>query len=196
MTKIIGLTGGIGSGKSKVLTVFEKLGVPCYKTDIVAKRLMVEEPSIKNEIIKLLGPKSYKINSLNTQFISSKIFKNKNILEEINNIVHPKVSRDFLNWSKVQNKSFLIKESAILFESGFNLYCDKIILIHSPYELRIKRIIKRDSLERQEIINRINNQMDDESKINLSDYVIENIKWEETYKEVLKIYDIINIKLI
>ena len=194
MSKIIGLTGGIGSGKSKILSVFENFGVPCYNSDIKAKNIMENDLEVKKSIINLIGPDSYFNNNLNTSFISHKVFNNSRILKLLNEIIHPKVKDDFFLWIKFQKKSFVIIETAILFESGLNLKCDKIILVSSPLNLRLDRIIKRDKMKKNDILKRINNQLNFDSKIKDSDFIINNINWDNTLNDINKILNILNKK--
>tara|TARA_B100001057_G_scaffold32243_1_gene29278 strand:- start:2669 stop:3271 length:603 start_codon:yes stop_codon:yes gene_type:complete len=194
MTKIIGLTGGIGTGKSKILSVFEDFGVPCYNSDIEAKNIMENDLEVKNSIIDLIGPDSYFNNNLNTQFISHKVFNNLKLLKLLNEIIHPKVKNDFFLWVKFQKKSFVIIETAILFESGLNLKCDKIILVSSPLNLRLDRIIKRDKIKKNDILKRINKQLNFNTKIKDSDFIINNIFWDNTLDDIYKILDILNKK--
>ena len=194
MIKIIGLTGGIGSGKSKILSVFENFGVPCYNSDIKAKNIMENDLDVKKSIINLIGPDSYFNNNLNTRFISNKVFNNSRILKLLNEIIHPKVKDDFFLWIKFQKKSFVIIETAILFESGLNLKCDKIILVSSPLNLRLDRIIKRDKMKKNDILKRINNQLNFDTKIKDSDFNINNINWDNTLNDIKKILNILNKK--
>jgi dephospho-CoA kinase len=194
MSKIIGLTGGIGAGKSKILSVFENFGVPCYNSDIKAKNIMENDLEVKKSIINLIGPDSYFNNNLNTPFISHKVFNNSRILKLLNEIIHPKVKDDFFLWIKFQKKSFVIIETAILFESGLNLKCDKIILVSSPLKLRLDRIIKRDKMKKNDILKRINNQLNFDTKIKDSDFIINNINWDNTLNDINKILNILNKK--
>ena len=194
MIKIVGLTGGIGTGKSKILSVFENFGVPCYNSDIVAKNIMENDLEVKKSIINLIGPDSYFNNNLNTSFISHKVFNNSRILKLLNEIIHPKVKDDFFLWIKFQKKSFVIIETAILFESGLNLKCDKIILVSSPLNLRLDRIIKRDKMKKNDILKRINNQLNFDTKIKDSDFNINNINWDNTLNDIKKILNILNKK--
>ena len=194
MSKIIGLTGGIGSGKSKILLAFEALGVPCYNSDIKAKKIMEDNLEAKNSIIDLIGPDSYYNNKLNSSYISSKVFNDNKLLNSLNKIIHPKINSDFTSWIKFQNKPFVVIETAVLFESGLNFKCDKIIIVNAPLGLRLKRIIKRDKIKKNEIMKRINNQINFENKINESDFFINNTDWDETLIEVNRIFNILKKK--
>ena len=194
MSKIIGLTGGIGSGKSKILLAFEALGDPCYNSDIKAKKIMEDNLEAKNSIIDLIGPDSYYNNKLNSSYISSKVFNDNKLLNSLNKIIHPKINSDFTSWIKFQNKPFVVIETAVLFESGLNFKCDKIIIVNAPLGLRLKRIIKRDKIKKNEIMKRINNQINFENKINESDFFINNTDWDETLIEVNRIFNILKKK--
>ena len=155
---------------------------------------MENDLDVKKSIINLIGPDSYFNNNLNTRFISNKVFNNSRILKLLNEIIHPKVKDDFFLWIKFQKKSFVIIETAILFESGLNLKCDKIILVSSPLNLRLDRIIKRDKMKKNDILKRINNQLNFDSKIKDSDFIINNINWDNTLNDINKILNILNKK--
>lgn len=184
---IVGLTGGIGSGKTTVAKMFNKLGVPIYVSDIEAKRIMITNDNVISRIQKLLGNDAYINGELNRAFIASKVFDKKELLEQLNKIVHPAVKEDFIQWSKAQETDYVIKESAILFESGSAADCDLVITVTAPMEERINRVVERDNASREEIKKRIENQISDEEKITRSDYVINNILMTETIAQVKNI---------
>ncbi len=186
---IVGLTGGIGSGKTTVARFFEELDIPIYISDTEAKRLMNVSPEIRREIIKLLGPDSYTPDGLNRKYIADKVFKNKQLLEKLNAIVHPRVATNFANWYKQQDSPYVIKEAAILFENGGYKQCDFMILVTAPIQDRIARIKKRDQSSEEEILNRMASQWDDARKTALSDITVENIILEETRRKVLRIHN-------
>ncbi|NQY05928.1 MAG: dephospho-CoA kinase [Flavobacteriaceae bacterium] len=171
---VVGLTGGIGRGKTTVAKYFEKLGVPVYISDIEAKRLMRAHTEVKTKIIALLGEDSYVDGDLNRTYIASKIFNDKSLLEQINGIVHPAVTKDFEYWITTQNASFVIKETAILFEIDGHKSCDFVITVVAPLEDRIKRIMQRDQLSREQVLKKIDNQFSDEIRLKLSDFAIFN----------------------
>ncbi|WP_445719056.1 dephospho-CoA kinase [Flavobacterium sp.] len=191
MTKIIGLTGGIGSGKSTVAHYIASKGIPVYIADDEAKKIM-EQPNIIQKIQDLFSESVLTNDSkLNRKKIAELVFNAPDKLEQLNAIVHPEVQLHFQNWLKEHNDfSFVIKEVAILFETGGNKVCDKVILITAPKELRIQRAMKRDNLTKSEILVRINNQLPDSKKRKLSDFVIENIDLNNTF---LKIDEILKI---
>ena len=186
--KIIGLTGGIGSGKSTVANMFKELGVPVYNSDERAKYLMNTSLDIKSQLIKLLGEEAYKGDKLNRSFIAEKVFSNTNLLAKLNDIVHPIVRNDFIDWTKKQDYSYVIQETALLFENKAQDLYDSIILVTAPIETRIIRVVDRDKSSREQVIARMNNQLDDEAKLNLSNYVIENIDLERTSSNVLQVH--------
>lgn len=185
---IVGLTGGIGSGKTTVAKQFLELGVPVYIADVEAKKLMNRSKVIKRKLIKLFGNEAYINDKLNKPFIANLIFSDKAYLQKMNAIVHPRVTRHFEKWTLKQNTPYLIKEVAILFENGGYKTCDYVVTVIAPKELKIKRLLKRDYTTKTKIEAIMNNQWDDEKKIPLSDFVIENIDLEQTKNQVLKIH--------
>ncbi|MCW1148289.1 dephospho-CoA kinase [Flavobacterium lacisediminis] len=191
MTKIIGLTGGIGSGKSTVANYIASKGIPVYIADEEAKNIM-ERADVKQRIQNLFSESILnKDNTLNRKKIAELVFNNSRKLKELNAIVHPEVQLHFKNWLKEhENFPFIIKEVAILFETGGHNQCDKVILITAPEDLRIERAMKRDNVSKESILARIKNQLPEASKIELSDFVIENIILQKTLlktDEILKI---------
>lgn len=171
--KTVGLTGGIGSGKTTVARMFKNLGIPIYIADDEAKKLM-HSNKIKKNIIALFGEKAYQENQLNRTYIASKVFKDKRLLDELNQIVHPEVAKHFKNWLKKQKAPYVIKEAAILFENGSYKQCDKTILVISNKQKRIERVVKRDLSTTKKVLDVIENQWPDEKKITLADFVLEN----------------------
>jgi dephospho-CoA kinase len=183
------LTGGIGSGKSTVGSMFQELGVPVYNSDDRAKRLMNTSKKIKKQLLGLLGSKAYSGDELNRAFIAKKVFNDTDLLAQLNAIVHPAVRKDFIEWTKKQDTPYVIQESALLFENKVQESYDKIVLVTTPTALRIERILARDKTTREQIMERMKNQLDDEIKIKLSDYIIENIDLERTSSEVQKLHE-------
>ena len=192
MPKIIGLTGGIGSGKSKVALRFSALGIPCYIADDRAKDLMNTSAHLKEAVCKVFGSESYLDGVLNRPYIASLVFKDASALAQLNALVHPAVAQDFIGWVAVQEAPYVIKEAAILFENGGSKLCDSVILITAPEALRLKRVLERDNSSVEAIQDRMSKQWSDDRKIPLADYHIENMEWDDT---VLKI-DAIHQKLI
>ena len=183
----IGLTGGIGSGKSTVARIFEVLGIPVYYADAEAKRLMNEDPILRQSVIDAFGPLSYADGLLDRKYISEIVFNNKERLNQLNLIVHPATIRDAESWIAQQNSHYIIKEAALLFESGANKHLDKVIGVSSPESLRIERTIKRDGLTYDEVLVRMKKQMNEEEKLRLCDYVIYNDEVQPVISQVLEL---------
>ena len=193
--QIIGLTGGIGSGKSTVAKMFEALGIPVYYADDEAKALMQRSKIIKRKLIKKFGEKVYQNNQLNRAYLASKIFKDKEALAYVSSVVHPKVAQHFKRWIQKQTAPYILQENAILFENGSYKNFDKIITVTAPLETKINRVIKRDNTNRKQVLSRINNQLSDADKIEKSDFVITNINLKETQEQVEEIHrSILNFK--
>lgn len=170
----IGITGGIGSGKSVVASLLRLSGIPVYIADKESKRLTETSLVIRKKLTDLLGPDLYTENGLNKKLLASYIFSNPAMLKQVNGIIHPEVNRDFTAWTKAQDTTFCAIESAILFESGFDRAVDIRLMVYAPMELRIARALKRDAVSRGELIDRMKAQMSDEIKKEHSDYVIYN----------------------
>lgn len=190
---IVGLTGGIGSGKTTVANYFKKLGVPVYIADDCAKELMLKNP-IKREIINLFGAESYNsLGKLNRKYLASKAFNNKEQLEKLNKIVHPRVREDLELWVKKQEAPYVLYEAAILFESkNYQSYIDYSIVVTAPKNERIKRIKKRDQISDRQIEARMKNQWSQKRKEKLADWVIVNRDFAKTEKKVVKLHHILS----
>lgn len=171
---VAGITGGIGSGKSTAAKFFEELGIPVYNSDTRAKIIQNENSEVKVKIIEAFGKEAYNENGLNKPFISKQVFQDNEKLKILNSIVHPAVFKDFEDWKTDQKADIIMKEAAILIESGSYKDCDVVISVIVDIEKRIARTIKRDSLTREEILSRINNQISDEERIAKSDFIIDN----------------------
>jgi len=175
--KLIGLTGGIGSGKSMVATIFSNLGIPVYESDSRAKQLMETDETTRNAVIELLGSKAFVDDQLNRTWIASQVFSDQDKLDQLNAIIHPTVFKDLMSWAEQdqqKNAPYLIQESAILFEENLTERFHAIILVVADQETRIARVIARDNVPREKVMKRIQHQWPDERKIPLSDYVIFN----------------------
>lgn len=185
----VGLTGGIGSGKTTVSNFLLDYGIPVYNSDSKGKTLMNTNLELKNNIVSIFGERVYDNGILNTNLLSSIVFNDSTKIEQLNNLVHPKVAQDFNQWvGKNNNKPILVKEAAILIESGAYLNMDKIILVVSEKSIRINRVSKRDNSDLESIEKRINLQLTDNEKIKYADYIIENNSSLEHLKlEVLKV---------
>jgi len=194
MTKIIGLTGGIGSGKTTVANYFKSYGIPVYIADDEARKIM-QSADIMEAIKDLFGADVFENETLNREKLAKIVFNNPESLEKLNGIVHPAVKKHFEQWL-LQNLEapYVIYEAAILFESGRYKDCDIIITVTAPIESRIQRVIKRDNTTRELVLKRINAQWTDEKRISKSDFVIENIAIEPTKLEIDRILKILKIK--
>lgn len=185
---IVGLTGGIGSGKTTVANYFKALNVPVYIADNEAKALMDRSKVIKRKLIKLFGDEAYVDNTLNKPFIASQIFSNQDLLKKMNAIVHPKVAKHFSNWVKKQNVPYVISEVAIIFENGSQGKYDYIITVVAPEQTRLNRVIKRDNSSEAKVKAIMNNQWTDQQKTEHSDFVINNTDLKDTKLQVENIH--------
>lgn len=185
---LVGLTGGIGSGKTTVAKLFEDLGIPIYIADVEAKALMNRSKVIKRKLIALFGNEAYVDGTLNRPFLAQQIFNDKALLAKMNAIVHPKVASHFKRWVAKQKSAYYIKESAILFENDNAKHCDVVITVTAPEAIRIARVIARDDSSEAKVKAIINNQLSDAIKIEQSDFVITNIDLKSTKQQVLDIH--------
>lgn len=185
---IVGLTGGIGSGKTTVAGFFKELGIPIYIADEEAKKLMNTSKVLIKNIKKLFGDNAYVDEKLNRPYIAKKIFSDARLLEKMNALVHPKVAKHFEKWVKKQQAPYVIKEAAILFESGSHKNCDFTITVITDEALKIERLLKRDETTESKIRDIMKHQWSDEKKMELSDFTIINNTLEDTKKQVLKIH--------
>ena len=193
MIATVGLTGGIGSGKTTIANLFAlHFSIPIYIADTKAKELVANNKQLEQEIVTLLGEEAFVEGRYNTSFVAQEVFSNKEKLDKLNAIIHPYVQQDFLQWKQSQQAPYVIKEAAILFESGSYRDCDFIIMVTAPLEERIKRVMLRDKIDRETVEKRIKNQWNDEKKIELSTFVIEN---REIDKNLDKI-EIIHSKIV
>lgn len=188
---VVGLTGGIGSGKSFVANEFLKKGVPVYNSDLRAKELMRTDYIIKDKLINKFGSKVFIKGVLNRQLIANQIFNNKQLIEWINKLVHPIVKKDFEDWVRKQNSFFVIKEAAILIESNAYKQCNKIIVVTAPKEICIERVLLRDNLTRIQVGERMANQITDNERLNYADYIINNDGIMVVSEQVNNIYSTI-----
>ena len=189
--KIIGLTGGIGSGKTTVAGFFSALGVPVYIADIEARKLTQNSKVIRKKLIALLGSEAYNVEGLNRNFVANLIFNDKELIEQVNRIIHPKVARHFKRWVVKQEAPYCIKEAAILFENGSYKNCDATILVTAPIAQRVERVLKRDHSTTAAIEDRMSNQWQDEKKLTLADFHIENIDLEMTKSRVEELHHLL-----
>lgn len=170
----IGITGGIGSGKSVVASLLELSGIPVYIADKESKRLTETSPVIRKKLTDLLGADLYTEKGLDKKLLASHIFAHPEMLKQVNGIIHPEVNRHFTAWTEAQDTPFCAIESAILFESGFDRAVDIRLMVYAPMEVRIARAVERDAATRSEVIDRMKSQMPDEIKKERADYIIYN----------------------
>ncbi|MDI6033632.1 dephospho-CoA kinase [Flavobacterium sp. LB2P84] len=194
MTKIIGLTGGIGSGKTTIVNYFKSFGIPVYIADDEARKIM-QSSEITDAIKNVFGDTVFENEKLNREKLAKIVFNNPEKLEKLNKIVHPAVKKHFEQWLLQHTAApYVIYEAAILFESGSYKNCDLIITVTAPVESRIQRVIERDKTTRELVLKRINAQWTDEQRISKSDFIIENTSIETTKLEVVKILKILKIR--
>ncbi|MBM3185996.1 MAG: dephospho-CoA kinase [Bacteroidetes bacterium] len=172
--KRIGLTGGIGSGKSFIANILEHMGFPVYYSDSRSKELTKSNPTIRMGLISLFGEDVFIDGQLNTQLVSTKIFQNEEYRQKVNELIHPIVRKDFEDWAMNQNSNLVFNEAAILFETGAFKNFDATILVCAPLELKIQRVMKRENCSEEEVLARMRKQWSDEEKRKLADFVIEN----------------------
>lgn len=184
----VGITGGIGSGKSTVSKIFEVLGVPVYYADEAAKRLMHENEGLKKKIQEHFGLEAYENNLLNRKYIAGIVFNAPEKLELLNSIVHPATLQDAADWMQLQTAPYSIKEAALIFESGSQQQLDYVIGVYTPTPLRIQRVMHRDGVSREEVQKRINEQIDEEIKMRLCDFVINNNEQELLIPQVIHLH--------
>lgn len=186
----IGITGNIGSGKTTVSKIFEVLGIPVFYADDEAKKVMVQDVIVIDELKQVFGSESYfEDGSLNRKHIAGIVFNNEEELKKLNAIVHPAVFRAFDNWiPQFKNASYILKEAALLFESSSYKMCDKSIMVTAPLEMRIERVMLRDGLSRDEILSREAKQFSEEKKLELADYTIKNDNTESVIQQVLDLH--------
>jgi len=184
----VGLTGGIGSGKTTIAEVFKQMGIAVYSSDDRAKSIMVNDVALRLEITNTFGTESYSNNQLNRAYIARKVFSNSVELAKLNAIVHPALKKDFVLWCSNQKGLYILKEAAILFESNAHVGLDKVILVSAAKEIKLTRILNRDSSTREEILLRMDKQWSDEKKRILSDFEIVNDEDESVINQILEIH--------
>ncbi len=186
---IVGLTGGIGSGKSYVASIFRNLNVPVYNSDIEAKKIMDNSDIVRSKLIEKFGQNVIDNNIINRKYLASQVFSNVNNLNWLNNLVHPLVNQHFNNWAQTQqNTRYVIKEAAILIESGWYQNCDIVIAVTAPVQTRIERVMARDKITRLQVIERIKNQIDDNERFKYCQYIINNDGLNNIPKQVEQIH--------
>ena len=186
--KVIGLTGGIGSGKTTVAQMFANLGVPIFIADVEAKTLMVTSKVVRRKLLKAFGEDTYQNGELNRPYLAKLVFNDKKLLETLNGIVHPKVHQRFNRWLTKQTTSYVIYEAAIIFELGREHEFYKTILVVADADVKMERLMARDKSSKAQIESRVKNQWLDEVKVPLADYIIHNKALKETLKQVADIH--------
>ncbi len=183
----LGITGGIGSGKTSVCKVFNVLGIPVFSADPEAREIMDNERNIRRAINEIVGKNIYPGGKLNRMELASLIFNDRDLLEKVNSLVHPVVFEHFNRWAEKQTTPYVIMEAAILFESGASKLVDRVATIVAPVEERISRVTRRNKLNREQVMERIKNQMTDDQRIKMSDYVINNSENDMIIPVILRI---------
>lgn len=185
----IGITGGIGSGKTTVARIFEVLGIPVYYADEAAKKIMNEDEMLKAQIVKQFGEASYTEGKLNREYLGSIVFKDKAKLAILNSLVHPATIRNSVAWMKCQTTHYAIREAALIFESGVQAQLDYIIGVSAPVDLRMQRAMKRDNLSREQVQERMDRQINETIKMRLCDFIIVNDEKKPVIPQVLKLHE-------
>ncbi len=188
MSIIIGLTGGIGSGKSTVAKIFAQLGIPVLDADATAKAIMNEDRSVKTKLIELFGEDAYKENQLNRPYIAQLVFEDAFKLQQLNAIIHPITIQYAKDWAFKQSAPYVIKEAALFFESGSSEGVEKIIGVTAPKHIRIQRVMQRDQMTREDVIKRMEHQLEDSLKMKLCDWVIQNDDMHLLIPQILAIH--------
>ena len=186
----VGLTGGIGSGKTTIANIFKQLGVPIYFSDNRAKYLMLNNQFLRESLISLFGDKVVVNGLLNRPYIASKVFSKPKELIKLNALVHPFIQKDFDDWSASQCSVYVIKEAAILFETGANKLLDKVVLVESPKDLKVSRVMLRDGMKNEEVLMRMSKQWSDNQKRTNADYIIYNDEKTPLINQILKLHSI------
>ncbi|HNR19837.1 MAG TPA: dephospho-CoA kinase [Bacteroidia bacterium] len=185
----VGITGGIGSGKSYVAKIFSELGIAVYDADEFAKKLMQTNAEVVRQIKLLLGDEAYINETVNRRFIAEKIYSNKDLLTSINSIVHPAVANHFNDWCAEQKSKYVLKEAAIMFESGANKDLGYVITVSAPLQLRKQRTLKRDGMTEEKFISIVNNQLTEEERNAMADFVLVNDEEQPLLHEVVKLHE-------
>lgn len=186
----VGITGGIGSGKTLVCSILKKLGVPVYGADIEARRLMNTDHALREGIVELFGDKAYNKDGLDTLFLAGSVFGDSNRLSSLNELVHPAVRKDFNRWATLYaGEPYVVEEAAILFESGAVLEMDLSVVVYASEELRIDRVMERDQAEREAVIRRMSHQMPEDDKLKMADHIIYNDEVQMLLPQVIEMHN-------
>ncbi len=189
MTLRIGITGGIGSGKTTVAHIFEVLGIPVYYADAAAKKLMNEDAALKMKLFEQFGEQVYKNNTLDRHWLAAEIFNNPQKLTLLNSLVHPVTIADAVAWMKQQTTPYSVKEAALIFESGSEKHLDYVIGVSSPQALRIQRVMHRENTTEELVMARLSRQMNEEEKMQRCDFVLINNEEELLLPQVMALHE-------
>jgi len=184
----VGVTGGIGSGKTTVCQLFELLGIPMFYSDLASKEILAKDPEVRNSVIALFGEEAFNESGPDRAYIASKVFNDGSALVALNAILHPKVRRSFEQWVSEQGSEFVLNEAAILFEVGSHKKLDAVIVVSAPDELRIDRVMKRDGVSKEAVLARMSRQMPQDEKVGLADHVIHNDGRTSLIKQVERVH--------
>lgn len=185
----VGLTGGIGSGKSTIARIFEILGIPVYYADTAAKRIMHSDPALRKQIISAFGAEAYSGDQLNRQYLAQEVFNDDKKLAKLNSLVHPATIRDAEEWMTKQATAYAIKEAALIFESGSEKHLNYVIGVSAPLELRIKRTLLRDKISRAEVLRRIQQQMNEDEKMSRCNFIVYNNEIQPVLPQVILLHE-------
>lgn len=186
---IVGLTGGIGSGKTTVARIFAQLGVPIFVADEVSKSILDSNKALQAELLQLMGPELLQDSKVNRPYMASRIFKDKALLQKVNALIHPAVASAFEAWHQAQSFPYVLREAAILFESGSAKDCAKVIVVSAPEELRLQRVMLRSGETAEQVRQRMSKQWPQEKKEALADYIIQNDHQHMLIPQVLRIHE-------
>jgi dephospho-CoA kinase len=184
----VGITGGIGSGKSLVARLFGILGVPVFQADTEARKMMEEDPVIRQKLTEMFGSDTFVEGRLNRAHLSARVFGNPPLLAQLNELVHPAILERADRWMREQTTPYALKEAALIFESGGQRYLDVVIGVYAPEALRIARVMRRDGIDRQAVKDRMKNQLEESLKMRLCDHVIRNTEQELLIPQVLELH--------
>ena len=187
--KVVGLTGGIGSGKTTVGNIFKRLGIPVYDSDSRAKALYTENPDLRKSVEEAFGRDIYSGDQINRARLAAIVFQDKSKLQTLNALVHPILNEDFEKWANAQNAPYVIREAAILLESGGFKTCDAIIVVTAKESVRISRVMSRDQATESQVLDRIRNQWSDAKRLKYADYEIENGGSESLIHQVMRVHE-------
>jgi dephospho-CoA kinase len=186
----LGLTGGIGSGKTLVCQIIEKLSVPVYYADRAARELMNSDADLKESIRSMFGDQAYSKEGLDRQYVASSVFGDHDKLSRLNSLVHPAVRKDFFRWTEQHRESpYVVEEAAILFESGASVEMDQTVLVYAPEELRISRVMKRDGRSREDVLKRMEHQLSEEEKMKKADHILTNDGVQMLLPQVIELHN-------